>query len=185
MAGSLGFGPFSSIFPQDVTSKDMELLKTRLEESQELTTMKYHYTNMAHFEKQKAIENWKIPFTESEFIYSYTGVIHAGIDLKEIKLDSKDKQVIVTIPKAKILAHQVNDDSLKIIDEDRSFINPFKLSDITDFQAELNAQMEADALGNGLLTEAQEYSKVQVKNLFFDMIRSINPDIELKIEVAK
>ncbi|SDF85010.1 Protein of unknown function [Facklamia miroungae] len=179
-----GLGHYVQSIPNDLSQQEIQMVKNRLEQSQELTTMKYHYTNMGHYEKQKALKNWKIPFTETEFILSYAGVIHAGVDLNEVDLKTSDNELIIKLPKAKLLAHEVDNDSIEILDEEKSIFNPLQVSDVTNLQTDLKKEMEKEAVANGLLEEAQAYSKEQVSILLQEILESINPELELKIEVA-
>ena len=47
------------------------LIYNKLVSAKELTTLKYHYTNMGHFENQNTFYGYKVPFTSKEFIVSY------------------------------------------------------------------------------------------------------------------
>ena len=62
------------------------LIYNKLVSAKELTTLKYHYTNMGHFENQNTFYGYKVPFTSKEFIVSYEGLINAGIDLSLIHI---------------------------------------------------------------------------------------------------
>ncbi|MCR8968919.1 DUF4230 domain-containing protein [Facklamia sp. 7083-14-GEN3] len=179
-----GFNHYVESIPNQITDQELVLIKNRLEDAKELTTMKYHYTNMGHFEKQKAIKNWKIPFTESKFMLTYSGVIHTGVDLEKLEFSSDGEQLVVEVPQAKILAHEVNEDSVDILDEDGSIFNPIKVDDVVALQGDLKKEMENEALANGLLTETQNYSQNQIKDLITDMLQAVNPEIQLTIETA-
>ncbi|MGF3141057.1 DUF4230 domain-containing protein [Facklamia sp. P13064] len=182
--GWYGFNHFVHSISNQVTDQELVLIKNRLEDSQELTTMKYHYTNMGKFEKHKTIKSWEIPFTESEFMMTYSGIIHTGVELGKIDVISNEENLVVKVPQAKILAHEVEDDSIEIIDEEGSLFNPIKVDDVVSLQSDLKKEMEKQALSKGLLKEAQNYSQSQIEKLLTDMLKTIDPEIQLTIETA-
>ena len=72
-----------------------DIVKEQLLSVKELTTLKYRYTNVGSFENQSEFYGMKIPFTTKKFIISYDGVVSAGVDLDETKVDIDDKNKII------------------------------------------------------------------------------------------
>ncbi|MBG9979930.1 DUF4230 domain-containing protein [Facklamia sp. DSM 111018] len=179
-AGFYSLGHFASDLNNELTQEDAELVKDRLEESQELITMKYYYTNMGMFENQKAVKEWKIPLTKSEFMLSYNGVINAGIDLSQVDLSIENETLKVSLPEAKILAHDVDENSIEVFNEETSVFNPLKVEDVTDLQVNLSDKMEKEALENGLIEQAQSYSENNLKNLLHSIVDEMG-DYEIEM----
>lgn len=142
-----------------------ELINNRLEDAKELTTLKYHYTNMGQFQNQSDFYGWKVPFTTKSFIVSYDGLINAGVDLQEATVNVTDKKIQITIPHAKILSHEIYEDSLQVFLEKDSIFNPIKISDYNDFSMDQKKVVEEKAIEKGLLTEADKKSQEAIKDI--------------------
>lgn len=141
------------------------LIYNKLVSAKELTTLKYHYTNMGHFENQNTFYGYKVPFTSKEFIVSYEGLINAGIDLDKIKVDVGDKSIEIKIPPAEILSHEIYEDSLKVYDERESIFNRIDIEDYNNFSKDQKTEVEKRAIKKGLLKEADEESKKAIQEI--------------------
>ncbi len=141
------------------------LIYNKLVSAKELTTLKYHYTNMGHFENQNTFYGYKVPFTSKEFIVSYEGLINAGIDLDKMKVDVGDKSIEVRIPASEILSHEIYEDSLKVYDERESIFNRIDIEDYNDFSKDQKSEIEKRAIKKGLLKEADEESKRAIEEI--------------------
>ncbi len=142
-----------------------DLLGQQLRDIQELSTVEYHYTNMGRFENQKDFYGWKVPFTTKSFIVAYDGVIKAGVDLSEMKIGVSGKTITVTMPEAKVLSHEMDEESLEVYDETHNIFNPIEIEDYTQFTADQKESIEARALDNGLLTSAAQRAENTVRGL--------------------
>lgn len=141
------------------------LIYNKLVSAKELTTLKYHYTNMGHFENQNTFYGYKVPFTSKEFIVSYEGLINAGINLDKMKVDVGDKSIEIKIPPAEILSHEIYEDSLKVYDERESIFNRIDIEDYNDFSKDQKTEIEKRAIKKGLLKEADEESKKAIQEI--------------------
>ena len=142
-----------------------ELISQRLTAVSELATLEYHYTNMGKFENQVDFYGWKVPLTKKSFIVAYDGVIKAGVDAAGIHTAVQGSKVTVTLPPAKILSHEIDDESLEIFDESQFIFNPLQISDYTGFTQDQRGKIEARAIENGLLAEAQNKAAGAVEQL--------------------
>lgn len=140
-------------------------VESRLEGVSELASVSYSYTNMARFENSEEFYGVKLPFTTKSFILTYDGVIKAGVNLKDASVKVLGKTVTVTLPKSKILSHEIDENSVKIFDEKTSVFNPFTVEDFTAFQAAQKAVMEQKAEERDLLTQAETKAADSVKLL--------------------
>lgn len=143
-----------------------DLISQQLLAVSDLATVEYRYTNMGKFEHQIDFYGWKVPLTTKSFIVSYDGAIRAGIEVKDMKIDTLGDTVTVTLPRAKVLTHEIFDDSLQIFDEKQFIFNPLQINDYTGFTADQRGKIEQRALENGLLQEAQTKAEEVVRSLF-------------------
>lgn len=161
---------FSKEEESDITST---LLKNQIQSALELTTTKYVYTNAGSFENQKNFYGWDVPFTRSHFIVTYDGTIHSGIDLEEVDVQISGQNIQVTLPEAKVLSHEIDDNSLEVLDENSSTFNKIEVKDFQDFASNQKEKVEQDAIDNGLLEETQEQTKKGIQSIL-----EVNPEIE-------
>ena len=144
---------------------DAVVLQNQLTEIRELATVTYAYTNMAQFESSNDFYGMKVPFTTKSFILTYDGTIKAGVDLDGAEVDVSGTAVTITLPEARILSHEIDEDSVEVFDEKTSIFNPFTVEDFTSFQADQKAAIEERALSRGLLEEARRKAVSSVEQL--------------------
>lgn len=164
----------NNFVPKEETLISSETVESSLKEAKELTTLKYHYKNIASFENSQEFQGFKLPFTTKRFLYTYAGVIHAGVDLDKAKVDvnNENKSISVTLPKSKILSHDIDEKSVMFYDEKNSIFNPLEIEDYSNFRKEEEAKVEKEAIDKGLLDEAYEQSKKAIEDIL-----NINPEI--------
>lgn len=143
-----------------------EIIREGLADIGELATEEYYYTEVETYDSNKKIMDFNIPFTTSRFVYSYDGVIKAGIDFGAIEVEKDDLTKIITVqlPKAKILSSEIDEDSFKMYDEKQSIFNQISISNFNDTNADLKARAEENAIKRGLLDNADANALVMLKN---------------------
>ncbi len=144
---------------------DSVSIEQSISELQELATIEYNYTNMGKFENHKEFYGYKIPFTTSKFIISYDGTIKAGFDLSAVKVEISDNKIYVTLPECKILSHEIDYESMQIMDETYSIFNMLEITDYNEFYADQSKAMEEKAIEKGLLAQAEDQAKLVVTAL--------------------
>ena len=155
-----------------------DLISGKLTEISEYATLEYYYTNIGKFEDQGDFYGKKIPLSTKSFIITYDGVMKMGIRGEDINVDVKENQIIVDMPPAEILSHEIKNDTMEVFDQTRNIFNPIKIEDYNAFYSDNKKEMEDKVLKNGLLKEAEERAKQQL-TLF---ISSIAGDYEIKFE---
>lgn len=133
-----------------------------VQEIGELSTAEYIYTVTDTCEKpNKKIAKFKIPLTASSVIFEYSGVIKAGINFEQVKIDVDDasKRIAVTLPEITILSNELDQESLKIYDEKNNPFNQITITDLNQSQVALKQKAEETAAQNGLMETAEENAK--------------------------
>lgn len=162
--------------PKTVITSDT--LFQQLQSISSLATLEYHYTNMGKFEKNADLNGWTIPLTKASFILAYDGKITAGISLEDLKIEVEDKKIIITLPEASVLSHEVDEESIEIYDESNNLFNPISISDYAAFSKQQKKIMETKAIEGGLLEQAQKKAGDVMKQL----LNTANPGYELVIK---
>lgn len=165
---------------QQATPVSAELISQRLEALCELSTVSYHYTNMARYENSLDLNGWTIPLTQKSFILSYDGEIKAGVDLALAQVEIAGTTISITLPAATILSHEIDDDSLEVYDESNNLFNPISVTDYTAFSAQQKEKIELQATEKGLLAQAEQNARnavSQMLQLFSDQLGAYKVDI--------
>lgn len=143
------------------------LLQNRIEKVSELVTLDYKYTKMVSYKNMKTFYGWEVPFTEKKFIISYNGSIKSGINLANLKIDvdNNNKVVEIDLPEAKIIAHEIDENSIKVFDEKNSIFNPLKVEDFKDFATDEKEHVESESIKKGLLDEARSHAEKAITDI--------------------
>lgn len=144
----------------------------------EYASLEYRYTNVGKFEDQGDFYGWKVPLTTKSFIITYDGVMKMGIRGEDIAIDVEENQILVTLPPAEILSHEIKEDTLEVFDQTRNIFNQILIEDYTTFAADRKKEMEKKALEKGLLQEAEERVEQQLA-LFIKSIAGADGDYEI------
>lgn len=155
---------------RDNTMLDAVVVESRLVQISELATVSYQYTNVGQFSSSNDFYGVTIPFTTKKFILTYDGVIKAGVDLSQAQVSISGDNVTITLPAARILSHEIFEDSMEVFDEKTSIFNPFTVEDFASFQADQKAEMEEKALERGLLTQAADQAEGSIRTLLTPML---------------
>lgn len=127
----------------------------------ELVTQAGYFTTVQTDSDARKLFGYDIPFTKSRYIYSYDGIIKAGLDFSQIEVTVNDveKTVAVKLPEVRVLDVNLINDSLKIYDESQSIFTPLHIEDLNNGQIELKAKATETALENNLIEQATQNAK--------------------------
>ncbi len=137
------------------------LINTEIKQIGELATVEYLYTDAAKYTDPKQLFGVDIPFTTKSLIVKWDGSIKAGVKMDEITVEVKKdiKEIVIQMPKAEILSHEIENNSFETLDEKNGLFNPIKVDDVRQLDAESQVHMENRAIENGLLDKALENAK--------------------------
>ena len=158
------------------TSKeiDISLINLEIQEIGELDTIEYMYTDAGKFFDAKELFGKEIPFsfTTKSFIAKWDGSIKAGVDVNKIvaEVDKHAKEIVIHIPKAEILSHELDDESFETLDEKDGLFNPIEIDDIRQFDSVSKEAMEKRAIENGILDKALENAKGIIRKLVMNEV---------------
>ena len=158
-----------------ITAKiESRTIRLGFEDIGELATQSGYFTNVQVISKNRKIFDIVVPLTEGKYIFSYDGVIKAGIDFTKISVKETESLVTVTLPEAKILSCEVNPDSLKVYDESQNIFSPLKLDDMENALKSINEEAKSQAIADGILDEARNNAQTIIRAFLCTVY---NPDV--------
>lgn len=131
-----------------------------------LVTQAGFFTNVQVISDAREIFGVTVPFTQSKYIYSYDGVVEAGINFENVTLQTNpdSNTVIVELPEVEIITNEVFDDSLEIYDESKSIFTPLDLNKVNLSRISLKEEVLEKAVANGILDSACKNAEVLISN---------------------
>ncbi len=147
----------------------------------ELATAEYGFLIAQTADKPNMkVVGFEIPFTSSQVMYSYEGLIKAGIDFTaiEVTVNEANKTIFIELPDAEILSSEVDFNSLIVYDQKYNPFNVFTFSDMNLSITALKEKAEESAVSNGLLIRAAE----NAQSILRTTVMSFNDSGEYKVE---
>ncbi len=136
-----------------------QVVEDELKNISKLITEEYYFTQVETYEKETTIGPLA---SKARIIYSYEGLVTAGIDCENITVSQDDDQKVltVTIPKATIQYVDIDFDSFKLFEEKQGFWSKIKLGDVNKSLAEFKASATQSAKDKGILEKADQNAEL-------------------------
>ncbi len=151
------------VYEEAAREVDIRLINAQIQDIGELATVEYLYTDAGKFEDAAEMFGREIPFsfTTKSFIVKWDGSIKAGVDISKVRaeMNEETKEIIVYMPEAEILSHEIKEGSVETLDEKNGWFNRIRMEDIKEFGVVSKEAMEGRAVENGLLDKAFESAK--------------------------
>ena len=149
--------------PPQITKKQLE---QQLSSLSELVTAKYFYRNATQQEASKTwLWGWEMPFSDVSLLAAYDGTIKAGIDFKEIQVDVNEpkKTITITLPPSKITDNNIPQETINVLEVRNNLFNNVSFNDYNQFISAEKDVMEAKAIEQGVLVEADNEARTTIK----------------------
>ena len=145
----------------------LEMVQDGLKAMGELTTEEYAFTEVITYSNLKQFLGIDLPWTETNYIASYDGVIRAGIDFTAVKVAGEQRDdgvhLTVTLPKAKIQSTEIDPNSFVLYSEKTGLGNPLSASDFNQSLTELERDAQKNAIDKGVLDRADEQARLLIE----------------------
>lgn len=155
----------------------------------DLATVKAYYHNVAKVKKDKGSGITHVGEKERKYWVEYTGVVKIGIKMSEIKMDVKDNEVIVTMPKAEILSQNHEDyNKDSIFKNDDSWFNSNKVTydDVNDAIADADSEMLKEVNKNtSLFNRAEDGAKKLIQNYIEQVGKVSHKNYKVTFKIAE
>lgn len=146
---------------------DSDTVKLSFQDIGELATQSSYSKEVNVTKDSKNFFGIDLPFTQTQYIYSYGVEIKAGYDFSKINWERKGDTIEVSLPEASILSTEIDPDSFKVYYEEESIFTPISIADDNDALKKLKKTAEEDAVASGLLEIAKENAKVVLENFIY------------------
>ncbi len=161
---------FGGKMKEDQMQHESKMTKFGFEDIGELATQEMIGT-VVHTEKTaQSLFGMEIPFTQSQYIYSYDFDIKAGYDFSyikyEIKDDEENKEILIYLPEAEILSTEILTDSFEVYYEKESIFKRITLSDNNIALKDMKKLAEDNAVSNGIYEKAKSNAEIILKAFF-------------------
>ena len=147
------------------TSYTSRTVEMRLSDIGELVTQAGYFTNVQTISGSRELFGIEMPFTQSRYIYSYDGIIRAGMDFSDVKLDVSEltHKIYVTLPEVRIISVDLDESSLKVYDQQDSIFTPLKVETMNESMITMKDQARISAVENGIRKNAEENARQLLK----------------------
>lgn len=124
----------------------------------ELATQAAYLTIVEDIDASRELFGVKIPFTQTEIIYSYDVTVKAGLDFDQVEweVNDKAKEIQVTMPEIRVLSSEVDQESFKLYHEDLSVFKPIHTEEFNAAIQAMKVSAQNTAVEKGLLDNAKE-----------------------------
>ncbi len=149
-----------------------ETIREGLRDIGKLATEEYYFTEVVNYSSVKTLWNINLGFTNSNFLISYDGVVTAGIDLSNAKIDMREdtKRIYVLLPEAEVMSVEIDFNSFKVFSEKEGIGNPITLENYNDALKSIDETARQKALDKGILNRAYENAQMIVQRLIGSLV---------------
>ncbi len=150
------------------TGVTTEEFKAKLIEVSEMAALDYDYDGTFKYDGGSLkFLNKDIPFTDKSMTVHFEGVIKLGTDMEkaDIAFNAIGNKVTITVPHCKILSHEIDETSYKVVDKDNGLFNRVKIEDDAEFRKMQKKKIETN-LKAKVFEEADENLEKQLIGFF-------------------
>jgi len=181
-AGFFAGNKFKRGFFSDDANIDIRSTVKQVLPAAEYASLVYHYSSVITHNDVKTLFDHAIPLTEKKLIYVIDGTIKLGFDGKDIKVDKGYNQIIIRMPRIKILSHEVYPETFSLYDEKAGLFNRYNAEDFNSIQMNHKNDQEKKVNENaGLFTQARQSAERQFR-VFLESLPTKQDDYEIVFE---
>lgn len=154
---------------EEIVTVNTEIIKDGLKEMGTLITQEYYFTQV---EEYKSTERVWIFDSKASFIFSYDGVVTAGIDCNDIEISKDDETKIITVkmPKSGIIGVNIDHDSFKIYEEKEGLWNKLDMTKYNNSIIEFENEAKNKAINKGIIDKADENAQSLIESFINSLI---------------
>lgn len=163
MVALMGFGGYSLYNEFGRVEKPLAaVFVSDLLDIQEMAVVQYNYNTYIKYEKERPKIPWtdlNIPGTKSEAAFNVVGNIKVGVDMSNASIKQLGNQVVVMLPAAKVLSHELDLSKCQVVYENTSLFNLPEASDYFAFIRSQKERIAKNELSDSIMASAKERAK--------------------------
>lgn len=146
-----------------------------------MISQEYNYEEVGQHIKYRKIFGKKVPFTTDEVLFQFSATIYAGVDLAEADyyVDNENKVITVSLPKATIISHEVDEESFEYYEEKNSIFINSSMDEYVEEIGKIKEKKENKIVEEGALFEAAER---EAENVLRDLLQVNDETKEYSLE---
>lgn len=150
---------------------ESETVEELLQPAGDLVAQRYYYKDVDTFENYKEFLGKKIPLTTDRSIFSYRGVISAGIVLNKIQVDvdNIEKTITLTMPPVLILSNEIEADDFTVYEVKNSVFTETKLDEFAELIGQLKQKKAAQLMSD---TEFLETTRTEAEQVIRSFLKA-------------
>lgn len=135
----------------------------------DLIASKYIYKDADTYENYKQLFGKKVPFTTDKVVFTYKGIISAGVDLSEVQyeIDNANETISIKLPEIKIKSNEIDATSFEYPFEADSVFNTTGMGDYTELFATLKEKKEEEVKSD---IEFMDTTRQNTENVLEDFL---------------
>ena len=147
------------------TPIESKITKFGLRDIGELATQAGYFTGVQKIHKSREVLGVEVPLTDSNYIFTYDGVVKAGVDFTEATVTVDEEQFLITIslPEVHILSLEIDQDSFELLNDGKNIFTSLSVEEVNSSIAELKTKATEAAIDNGLFDGAKRNAELLVK----------------------
>lgn len=160
-----------AVFAAQLTGNISRTTAFGLKNIGELATQAGYFTTVQTISKSRDVLGIVVPGTQSNYVYSYDGVIKAGINFEEldISVDDLRHEITIRFPEFRILSTEIDDDSFTLYNDGANLFTSLKLEDVNRSNTELKKAARETAIRNGILENARTNAELLIRGFLAGM----------------
>ncbi|MBQ6104556.1 MAG: DUF4230 domain-containing protein [Lachnospiraceae bacterium] len=160
---------------------DVKTIEEVLQPAGDLITQRYYYTDVDTFENYKELLGAKLPLTTDKVVFTYKGVISAGIVLSKVdfEVDNEAKKITVTLPTVFIVSHEIDEDSFTAYEIKNSIFTETKIQEYSSLMGSLKHKKEGQLLKD---EEFLDRAVKEAKNVITSFLKAASVTSDYTIE---
>ena len=180
-----GYFISKSMTPDNKTVVNVSNLQQQIVSIGELATIEYNYRNVVALKDSRQIKGWNIPLTQKSFMVVVEGTMKIGIDTSGILIDAPEESqtISITIPRAKILSHEIHEDTVQVFDEKSGLFNRISIEDWTTLAA-IEKQAMVDKVSETDIFTRAENDAAKMLQAFIEGIVPVEYAVNVTVDAS-
>ena len=106
-----------------------------------------------------------IPGSTETYVFSYDGIVKAGMDFADIdvKVDDRAHQIRIRLPEIRILSVELDEDSFQQYSGGGNLLSQLTPAEVNEGREKVKEKARETAINNGILENARENAQVLIR----------------------